>query len=109
MQSPGSPVPLVAIIGGVGERRRQVRVTTMAGSFAFPRFFVARDATIATGTFTSDSNTQVSGIFWSNRSSGMVYRRLLGRSATTAELFTLPRGYSLLRSQTILRTGIKRR
>lgn len=105
---PNSPVPLVAILGGTQGQGRQVRITTMAGSFAFPRFFVDRDATIGTGTFTNETNQQFPGIFWATHSSRDVYRRLLSQGAETTKLFTLPKGYSLLRSQQIVRTGGKR-
>lgn len=101
---PNSAVPLVAVIGGTERRGRQVKITTMAGSFAFPRFFVERGATIGNGTFTTENNQQVSGIFWANRKTRMVSRRLLSKGATTTELFTLPKGYSLVRPQGIMRT-----
>ena len=102
---PDSSVPLVAVIGGTERRGRQVKITTMAGSFAFPRFFVDRNATVGNGTFTTETNQQVSGIFWANRSSRLVYRRLLSKGAAATELFTLPKGYSLLRAQGVVRTG----
>ena len=102
---PDSSVPLVAVIGGTERRGRQVKIATMAGSFAFPRFFVERHATIGNGTFTTDTNQQVSGIYWANRSSRLVYRRLLSKGAAPTELFKLPKGYSLLRAQGVVRTG----
>jgi hypothetical protein len=101
---PDSPVPLVAVVGGPGGKGRQVRVTTMAGSFAFPLFYVSRDATIGTGTFLTETNQQAPGIFWSSRTSRRVYRRFLAADAVSRELFTLPKGYSLVRSQSIIRT-----
>jgi hypothetical protein len=101
---PNSAVPLVAVIGGTERRGRQVKITTMAGSFAFPRFFVERGATIGNGTFTTDTNQQVSGIFWANRKTRMVSRRLLSRGEKRTELFTLPKGYSLVRPQGVVRT-----
>jgi hypothetical protein len=101
---PNSAVPLVAVIGGTERRGRQVKITTMAGSFAFPRFFVERGATIGNGTFTTDNNQQVSGIFWANRKSRMVSRRLLSREEKSTELFKLPKGYSLVRPQGVVRT-----
>jgi hypothetical protein len=101
---PNSAVPLVAVIGGTERRGRQVKITTMAGSFAFPRFFVERGATIGNGTFTTENNQQVSGIFWANRSTRMVSRRLLTRGARTTDLFKLPKGFSLVRPQGIVRT-----
>ena len=101
---PNSAVPLVAVIGGTERRGRQVKITTMAGSFAFPRFFVERGATIGNGTFTTDTNQQVSGIFWANRKNRMVSRRLLARGEKTTELFKLPKGYSLVRPQGVVRT-----
>ena len=101
---PNSAVPLVAVIGGTERRGRQVKITTMAGSFAFPRFFVERGATIGNGAFTTENNQQVSGIFWANRSTRMVSRRLLSRGAQTRDLFKLPKGYSLVRPQGIIRT-----
>ena len=104
---PNSSVPLVAVIGGTERRGRQVKITTMAGSFAFPRFFVERGATIGNGTFTTETNEQVSGIFWANRATRMVSRRLLSRGAETTELFKLPKGYSLVRPQGIIRTEAK--
>jgi hypothetical protein len=106
---PASPVPLVAIIGAPSSRGRQVRITTMAGSFSFPRFFVERGQTFASGTFTNQNNEQVSGIFWTNRSNGMVHRRLLSRGAETTELFKLPRGFSLVRPQGVVRTAKSKR
>ena len=101
---PDSPVPLVAVVGGPGGKGRKVRVTTMAGSFAFPLFYVSRDATIGTGTFLTETNQQAPGIFWASRTSRRVYRRFLAADAVSRELFTLPKGYSLLRSQSIIRT-----
>jgi hypothetical protein len=101
---PNSTVPLVAVIGGTERRGRHVKITTMAGSFAFPRFFVERGATIGNGTFTTETNEQVSGIFWADRKNRMVSRRLLSRGAETTELFKLPRGFSLVRPQGIVRT-----
>ncbi len=101
---PNSSVPLVAVIGGAERRGRQVKITTMAGSFAFPRFFVERGATIGNGTFTTDNNQQVSGIFWANRKNRMVSRRRLARGERSTELFKLPKGYSLLRPQGVVRT-----
>ncbi len=101
---PNSAVPLVAVIGGTERRGRQVKITTMAGSFAFPRFFVERGATIGNGTFTTENNQQVSGIFWANRSTRMVSRRLLSRGSLTTDLFKLPKGFSLVRPQGIVRT-----
>jgi hypothetical protein len=76
----------------------------MAGSFAFPLFYVARDATIGTGTFLTETNQQAPGIFWASRSSRRVYRRFLAAGAGTRELFTLPKGYSLVRAQSVIRT-----
>jgi len=102
---PNSAVPLVAVIGGTERRGRQVKITTMAGSFAFPRFFVDRGATIGNGTFTTATNRQVSGIFWANRKTRMVSRRLLSRGERSTELFTLPKGYSLVRPQGVIRTA----
>jgi hypothetical protein len=81
----------------------------MAGSFAFPRFFVERGATIGNGTFTTENNQQVSGIFWANLATRMVSRRLLSRGAETTELFKLPRGFSLVRPQGIVRTTTSKR
>ena len=101
---PNSSVPLVVVIGGTERRGRQVKITTMAGSFAFPRFFVERGATIGNGTFTTDTNQQVSGIFWANRKNRMVSRRLLARGERSTELFKLPKGYSLVRPQGVVRT-----
>jgi hypothetical protein len=101
---PNSSVPLVAVIGGAERRGRQVKITTMAGSFAFPRFFVERGATIGNGTFTTENNQQVSGIFWANRKNRMVSRRLLARGERSTELFKLPKGYSLVRPQGVVRT-----
>jgi hypothetical protein len=106
---PNSTVPLVAVIGGTERRGRQVKITTMAGSFAFPRFFVERGATIGNGTFTTETNEQVSGIFWADRKNRMVSRRLLSRGAETTELFKLPRGFSLVRPQGIVRTTKRER
>jgi hypothetical protein len=102
---PNSPVPLVAILSAPHKKGRQVRITTLAGSFEFPIFHVARDATVAAGTFTVEGAEQVPGLFWSNNRTGMVYRRLLRAGAQTAALFELPRGYSLIRPHYIGRTS----
>jgi hypothetical protein len=102
---PNSQVPLVAVLGSVKGRGRQIRITTMAGSFAFPLFYIDQNSTVSSGTFSKATNEQVPGIFWVNNDSRLVYRRLLAPGATTTELFTLPKHYSLVRNQTIHRTG----
>lgn len=102
---PSSPVPLLAILSGSHKGSRQVRITTLAGSFAFPLFHVARDATVAAGVFTDVNLGQVPGLFWADNRTGRVYRRLLRKGAETSKLFTLPEGYSLIRPHFIGRTG----
>ena len=102
---PSSPVPLLAILSGSHKGGRQVRITTLAGSFAFPLFHVARDATVGAGVFTDESVEQVPGLFWADNRTGRVYRRLLRKGAETSELFALPEGYSLIRPHFIGRTG----
>jgi hypothetical protein len=51
----GTQVPLVAVLGGTTANGRQVKITTMAGSFAFPLFYISRSATIGTGLFASST------------------------------------------------------
>jgi hypothetical protein len=101
---PNSQVPLVALLSGVAGRSRQVRVTTMAGSFAFPLFYIDRNATVSSGIFLTSTNEQVPGIFWLNNKSGVIYRRLLTQGADVIELFEIPKDYSLTRTQNIIRT-----
>jgi hypothetical protein len=100
----GTQVPLVAVLGGTTPNGRQIRITTMAGSFAFPLFYISRNATIGTGIFTRESNQQAPGVFWADNQSRVVYRRFLTTGAKTSSLFKLPQAYKLMRSQNISRT-----
>jgi hypothetical protein len=100
----GTQVPLVAVLRGTTNNGRQVKITTMAGSFAFPMFYISRSATIGTGIFTNETNEQIPGLFWADNRSGVVYRKLLTKEAQTTSLFNLPDGYTLIRSQNVLRT-----
>jgi hypothetical protein len=100
----GTQVPLVAVLGGTTPNGRQIRITTMAGSFAFPLFYISRNATIGTGIFTRESNQQAPGVFWADNQSRVVYRRFLTTDAKTSSLFKLPQAYKLMRSQNISRT-----
>lgn len=100
----GTQVPLVAVLRGTTNNGRQVKITTMAGSFAFPMFYISRSATIGTGIFTNETNEQIPGLFWADNRSGVVYRRLLTKEAQTTSLFNLPDGYTLIRSQNVMRT-----
>jgi len=101
----GTQIPLLAVLGGTTNTGRQVSITTMAGSFAFPLFYISRSATIGTGIFTNDANEQIPGIFWADNQSGMVYRRLLLKGSQTTALFKLPEAYKLIRSQNVIRTA----
>jgi hypothetical protein len=101
----GTQVPLVAVLGGTTNNGRQVKITTMAGRFAFPLFHISRSATIGTGIFTNEMNEQIPGVFWADNRSGVLYRRLLKEGAQTTPLFNLPDGYILIRSQNVIRTG----
>ena len=103
-ERPNSPIPFVAVIGSSDENRRHIRVTTMAGSFAFPLLYVDDYATIASGIFTNDAHRQTPGIFWVSRSSRSIYRQLLMKDAVTTELFEVPKGYSLLKPRGVIRT-----
>jgi cysteine-rich repeat protein len=100
----GTQVPLVAMLRGTTKNGRQVKITAMAGSFAFPMFYISRSATIGTGIFTKETNEQIPGLFWADNRSGVVYRRLLTKDAQTTTLFNLPDGYTLIRSQNVMRT-----
>lgn len=99
-----SEVPLLAILGGTNNNGRQMRITTLAGTFAFPLFYVARSATISTGIFLTDALTQAPGIFWVDNESRTVYRRLLRQGERNTPLFTIPAHYSLIRSQNLHQT-----
>jgi len=101
-----SEVPLLAILGGTDTNGRQMRITTLAGTFAFPLFYVARSATISTGIFLTDALTQAPGIFWVDNESRTVYRRLLQQGERNTPLFTIPAHYSLIRSQNLHQTLI---
>jgi hypothetical protein len=100
----GTQVPLVAVLGGTTPNGRQIRITTMAGSFAFPLFYISRNATIGTGIFTRESNQQAPGVFWADNRSRVVYRRFLTTGAETTSLFKLPKAFTLMRAQNISRT-----
>ncbi len=101
----GTQVPLVAVLGGTTPNGRQIRIATMAGSFAFPLFYISRNATIGTGIFTHETTQQAPGVFWADNRSRVVYRRLLTTGAKTSSLFKLPEAFKLMRAQNISRTN----
>ena len=100
----GTRVPLLAVLGGAHHSGRQVEITTMAGTFAFPLFYISHNATVGTGIFTTETNEQIPGLFWADNRSGMVYRRVFAEGSVTTPLFKLPGGYTLIRPQNIIRT-----
>ena len=100
----GSEIPLLAVLGGTDRNGRQIRIGTLAGIFAFPLFYVARQSTIGTGIFLTESLSQLPGIFWLDNESRTIYRRLLTQGAQSTPLFTAPAHFSLMRSQNLHHT-----
>ena len=100
----GTQVPLMAVLGGSSSHGRQVKITTMAGSFAFPLFYISGSSTIGTGIFTHAENQQAPGLFWMDNRSRTIYRRLLLPNSETTRLFSLPDNYQLIRPQNITTT-----
>jgi hypothetical protein len=76
----------------------------LAGTFAFPLFYVARQSTIGTGIFLTESLSQLPGIFWLDNESRTIYRRLLTQGAPSTPLFTAPAHFSLMRFQNLHHT-----
>jgi hypothetical protein len=101
----GTEAPLLAILRGTTRRGIPIAVEAMAGSFAFPLFYVDRGATIATGIFGDRASEQYSGLVWSDRESRTVYQRVFRKTAKTKRLFKLPEGYRLLRGANIMAPG----
>ena len=105
----GSEAPLLAILHGTTRRGIPIGVETMAGTFAFPMFYVDWGATIATGLFGDRASDQHAGIVWTDRDSRNVYHRTFTKNAKTKRLFKLPQGYKLLRGANVMGTGEKSR
>jgi len=105
----GTEAPLLAILHGTTRRGIPIAVETMAGTFAFPLFYIDWGATIATGLFGDRASDQHAGIVWSDRESRNVYHRTFTRNAKTKRLFKLPQGYRLLRGANVIGTGGKSR
>jgi hypothetical protein len=105
----GTEAPLLAILHGTTRRGIPIAVETMAGTFAFPLFYVDWGATIATGLFGDGASDQHAGIVWSDRDSRNVYQRTFTKNSQTKRLFKLPEGYRLLRGTNIVVTGDKSR
>lgn len=100
----GSAAPLVAVLKGTIGRGIPIKVSTLAGTFSFPLFFVAGGSTIATGLFETDNNQQVPGVLWSEPRTRTIFYRVFRKGASTSALYRLPRGYELLRSSNVFRT-----
>jgi hypothetical protein len=105
---PNSQVPLIAVLRDGRKQGRQVKITTMAGSFAFPLFNVSHRVSLSAGTFTTESRDQAAGVYWADARTRLVYRQLLKEGAQTTELFMLPKGYRLARAQSVVRTERKK-
>lgn len=101
----GTEAPLLAVLHGTTRRGIPIAVETMAGTFAFPLFYVDWGATIATGLFGNRASDQHAGLVWSDRESRNVYHRTFTKKAKTQRLFKLPEGYRLLRGANMVVTG----
>lgn len=101
----GTEAPLLAILHGTTRRGIPIAVEAMAGSFAFPLFYVDRGATIATGLFGDRASEQQPGLVWSDSESRTVYQKVFRKRAKTKRLFKLPEGYRLLRGANIMASG----
>ncbi len=101
----GTEAPLLAVLHGTTRRGIPIAVETMAGTFAFPLFYVDWGATIATGLFGNRASDQHAGLVWSDRESRNVYHRTFTKNAKTQRLFKLPEGYRLLRGANMMVTG----
>lgn len=100
----GSAAPLVAVLKGTLDKGIPIKVSTLAGTFAFPLFFVAGGSTIATGLFDADDNQQVPGVLWSEPRTRKIFYRVFRKGASTTPLYRLPEGYELLRAANVFRT-----
>lgn len=100
----GSAAPLVAVLKGTIGRGIPIKVSTLAGTFSFPLFFVAGGSTIATGLFETDDNQQVPGVLWSEPRTRTIFYRVFRKQTSTIPLYRLPHGYELLRSSNVFRT-----
>lgn len=105
----GTDAPLLAILHGTTRRGIPIAVETMAGTFAFPLFYIDWGSTIATGLFGDRASDQHAGVVWSDRDSRNVYLRTFTKNAKTKRLFKLPEGYRLLRGTNVMVTGEKSR
>lgn len=100
----GSGAPSLARIFAPKLEGRPVRVETLAGSFSFPIVYGGRNSTIGLGYFIGDGGEQSIGVLWADSEGGRVYRRLFKSEARVVTLFNLPKGFDLLKGQSVYRT-----
>lgn len=100
----GSDAPLLAIIGPASRRGAPIRIETIAGTFAFPIFWVTGRVSVSSGVFGNSATEQIPGLVWTNEKHRKLYLRILRRDAPTRALFRMPRGYQLAKPRAIIET-----
>ncbi len=98
VRRPGSEAPLVAVLRGATKRGIPIRVETVAGTFAFPLFYVSQGSSIATGLFGTSPTEQHPGIIWLEQRSRRIFHRLFVANSEARFLFRAPHGYRLMRA-----------